>query len=76
MKYTNYEKVYPQGTNRRRLIRKKNQNITAPLQFDLFNMDPVLNPYGKIVEVHKLLVKEYVVRKCSFTFRLYNSMFI
>ncbi|KAH9209219.1 hypothetical protein DL95DRAFT_477738 [Leptodontidium sp. 2 PMI_412] len=31
--------------------------------------DPAPNPYGKIVEVRKLLIKEYVVREHSFTKR-------
>ena len=32
-------------------------------------MDPAPNPYGKIVEVRKLPIKEYVVRERSFTKR-------
>ncbi|KAH8588558.1 hypothetical protein B0O99DRAFT_357641 [Bisporella sp. PMI_857] len=32
-------------------------------------MDSAPNPYGKIVEIRKLLIKEYVVRERSFTKR-------
>lgn len=32
-------------------------------------MDPSLNPYGKVVEVRKIPIKEYVVRERSFTKR-------
>lgn len=56
---------------------RKNNNITpgttrtSPHCFhsDWFNMDPASSPYGKIVEVQTLLIKEYVVRERSFTKR-------
>lgn len=46
-----------------------NSDSLYQFNFDSSTMDPAPNPYGEIVEVRKLPIKEYVVSERSFTKR-------